>query len=198
MVSILRWFLSRSLARAQARHQTALGLLAQTRSGGRTVISSADSVLIEELRKKHAGDDTANFGVSDFLAAFGSPVDAVMYLRLFWPEFIRFKGMVFRQEALEDEDDRRRVREALRRYAGDKTRTERSFNLVEVPCGLFSRGAAESSDEVDRFLVEKLVELWKCRLAVKFPEQEFVVEAVPPEENAGERGVTFYTRLSQA
>lgn len=158
------------------------------------MISQGDSVLIDELRGKYAGHDTTNFGVSDFLAAFGSPVDAVMYLRLFWPEFIRFEGVVFRQETLEDEDDRREVREGLRRYAGDKTRTEQSFNLVEVPCGVFSRGAAESSDEVDRFLVEKLVELWKCRLAVAFPNQEFVVEAIPPEENAGERGVTFYTR----
>lgn len=158
--------------------------------------SSGDSVLIEELTRKHAGDDTTNFGVSDFLAAFGSPVDALMYLRLFWPEFIRFEGMVFRQETLEDEDDRRRVREALSRYAGDKARTEQSFNIVDVPCGVFSSAGAGSSDEVDRFLVEKLVELWKCRLAVTFPEQEFVVEAVPPEENAGERGVTFYTRLS--
>lgn len=152
-----------------------------------------DLILIGELRKKYAGHDTTNFNIADFLGAFGSPVDAVMYLRLFWPEFIRFEGMVFLKETIEDEDDRRRVREGLKRYGGDKPRTEQSFNLVEVPCGIFSRGAAESSDEVDRFLVEKLVELWKCRLAVEFPEQEFVVEAIPPEENAGERGVTFYT-----
>lgn len=155
-------------------------------------------LILDALQSKYAGHDTANFGISDFLAAFGSPVDAVMYLRLFWPEFIRFEGMVFRQETVEDEDDRRRVREALIRYAGDKTRTEQSFNLIEVPCGVFSRGAAESGDELDRFLAEKLVELWKCRLALAFPEQEFIVEAVPPEENAGERGVTFYTRPSQA
>ena len=159
--------------------------------------SSGDSVLIEELRRKHACDDTANFGVSDFLAAFGSPVHAVLYLRMFWPEFIHFEGMVFRRETLEDEDDRRRIREALSHNAGDKAMTEQSFNLVEVPCGLFSRYGHESSDEVDRFLVENLVELWKCRLAITFPDQEFVVEAVPPEENAGEWGVTFYTRLNQ-
>jgi len=162
------------------------------------VISHEDSVLIDELRRKHAGHDTTNFGVSDFLAAFGSPVDAVMYLRLFWPKFIRFEGMVFRQETLEDDDDRRRVSEALSRYAGDRTRTEQSFNLVEVPCGVFSHGASESSDEVDRFLVEKLAELWKCRLTVAFPGQDFVVEVVLPEENAGERGVTFYTRPRRA
>ena len=49
------------------------------------------------LSKKYSGHDTTNFGVSDFLAAFGSPVDALLYLRLFWPEFVCFEGMVFRQ-----------------------------------------------------------------------------------------------------
>ena len=157
------------------------------------MISSGDEALIEELRRKYAGYDTRNFGVSDFLAAFGSPIDAVMYLRLFWPEFIRFDGMVFRRETIEDEEDQRRVREALRRCGGDRTRTEQSCNLVDVPCGVFSRGAAESSEEIDTFLVDKLVELWHCRLALKFSGRTFVVEAIPPEENAGEWAVTFYT-----
>jgi len=162
------------------------------------MIAEGDSILVDELRKKHAGHDTTNFGVSDFLAAFGSPVDAVMYLRLFWPRFIRFEGMVFRQETLEDDDDQRRVRGALSRYAGDRTRTEQSFNLVEVPSGVFSRRASESSDEVDEFLAERLVELWAHRLAAAFPEEEFVVETVPAEETGGERGVVFYTRRCDA
>jgi len=157
------------------------------------VSSCDDSFLIELLKKRYAGHDTANFGAADFLAAFGCPADAAMYVSLFWPAFIRFEGMVFRKATVEDEDDRRRIREALRRSGGDRLGTEKSFNLVEVPCGIFSRGATETNDEVDRFLVETLVEMWKCRLGLVFPESEFVVEAVPPEENAGEWGVTFYT-----
>lgn len=155
---------------------------------------SRDSYLVEVLRRKHADADTTNLGVSDFLWAFGSPVDAMMYLRLFWPDFVQFEGMVFRSESLEDEEDRRLIREGLKRCAGDKTETEKSFNIVEVPTSLFGRGAAESSDELDTLLTEKIVELWSCRLAFMFPRQEFVVEAVPPEENCGELGVTFYTR----
>ena len=162
------------------------------------MIPEGDSIFIDELRKRHADHDTANFGVSDFLAAFGSPVDAVAYLRLFWPEFIRFEGMVFRQETLEDDDDRRRVREALGRYAGDQTRTEQSFNLVEVPSGVFSRLASESSDEVDQFLAEKLVEMWAHRLTAAFPEEKFVVETISAEETGGERSVVFYTRRGDA
>jgi hypothetical protein len=30
-----------------------------------------------------------------------------------------------------------------------------------------------------------------------FPERRFVVEAVPPEENGGERAVLFYTRRNK-
>jgi hypothetical protein len=151
------------------------------------------SFLLDALRKKYADHDTTRFGIADFLGAFGSPVDAIMYLRLFWPEFIRFEGMVFRQETLEDEDDRRRVREVLGEYAGNRSRTERTFNIIEVPYGVFSRGG-ESEDEIDEFLVQNLMELWKYRLAASLPELEFTVEAVSPETNAGERAVTFYAR----
>lgn len=152
-----------------------------------------DSVFIDLLKKRYAGHDSTNFGVSDFLAAFGSPLEAVMYLRLCWPEFIQFEGMVFRQELLEDEVDRQRIRAGLIHFTGDKSKTEKDFNLVEVPAGLFSKSEFESSDEVDEFLVEKLVEIWKCRLTLVFPCREFVVEAIPPEQNAGEWGVTFYS-----
>jgi hypothetical protein len=161
------------------------------------MISYDDPVVIESLDRKYAGHDTTNFTTEDFLAAFGSPVDAMMYVSLFWPEFIPFEGMVFRKGTVEDEDDRRRIREELSRSGGDKLGTEESFNLVEVPCGIFSRGAAESSAEVDRVLVEKIVEMWKCRLALEFPEKEFIVQAILPEENAGEWGVTFYTHPGQ-
>lgn len=160
--------------------------------------SRGDSLLIDELRRKHTSHDTTNFGVSDFLSAFGSPVNAVMYLRLFWPEFVCFEGMVFRQDVLEDDEDRHRALEALDRYGGDKTMTEQSFNLVDIPCGVFSRHAHESSDDIDEYLVGKLVELWTHRLAVWSPERKFIVEAVPPEENDGERGVVFYTNRGYA
>ena len=149
------------------------------------------------LSKKHSGHDTTNFGVSDFLAAFGSPVDALMYLRLFWPEFVCFEGMVFRQETLEDQEDREQVRGALRQYAGDRTKTEQAFNLVEVPSGLFSSFASESSDELDELLAQKLVELWAHRLLVAFPQEEFVVETVSAAATGGELGVVFYTRRGE-
>ena len=157
------------------------------------MMCKGDSLLIGELKRRYSNHDTADFGVSDFLSAFGSPVDAVMYLRLFWPELVCYEDMVFRQEVLEDDEDRKRVLEALSRYGGDKTETERSFNMVDIPCGVFSRLGHESSDCIDEYLVGKLVELWTHRLRASFPDRSFVVEALLPEENGGERGVVFYT-----
>ena len=86
----------------------------------------------------------------DFVAAFGSPLQALMYSRLFWPEFVKIGGMVFLKESMEYEDDRRRLADALEHYEGDLTRTEQSFNLLEVPSGLFTRyEALDETTEVE-------------------------------------------------
>ena len=159
---------------------------------------TSQRVLVDELERKYAGHDTQNFYVWDFLAAFGSPVDAVMYLGLFWPNFVSFEGMVFREETLEDDEDRQQVRDALNRYAGGRTKTEQAFNLVEVPSGVFSSNAAESSDQTDEYLAGKLVELWSHRLAATFPSEEFVVKTLSADETGGETGVIFYMRRSDA
>jgi hypothetical protein len=149
--------------------------------------------LLSELKEKHRESDTTGFDVLDFLGAYGSPLDALMYMGLLWPQFTEFEGMIFRQETLEDEEDRTRVLEALRRYGGDESKTERSFNILDVPCGAFSRFAHESSDELDRLLAEGLVEMWQCRLAMLFPHRTFLVEMVDPKENGGDRAILFYT-----
>ncbi len=155
----------------------------------------SDARLIAELKAKYPAY-TAGFGLGDFVATFGSPLEAAMYAGLFWPSFVVWEGMVFRKDMLEDEDDRERVRDALARYGGDLTETEKSCNLVEVPCGLFSRRAAESSASVDEILTGLLVEMWGQRLAQCFPMDIHCVEAVDPTENAGEWAVTFFRRRS--
>lgn len=155
-----------------------------------------DALIVGELKRKYIANDTSNFGVSDFLAAFGSPLDTMMYLRLLWPEFLLFEGMVFRCETLEDDEDKRRVHDTLNRYSMDRTKTEKSFNIVEIPSGVFSSNSSESSDEIDDLLAEKLVELWSYRLALTFPDKDFVVKTMGAEETGGERGVIFYTRRS--
>ena len=45
-----------------------------------------EKLILEKLKKKYKEKDTTNFNISDFIYAVGSPLDAIMYLKLFWPD----------------------------------------------------------------------------------------------------------------
>ncbi len=151
-----------------------------------------ENFLIEHLHKVYSKHDTSNFNILDFMSAFGSPLDALVYSRLFWPEFIEFKEMIFLKESIADEDDKHKIAETLKRYGGDKTKTEQSFNLIEVPSGLFSHGLGDTTEEEDRWLAEQLSEMWLRRLQFLYTNRKFEVMVLDPEETGGEVGVIFY------
>jgi hypothetical protein len=50
--------------------------------------------LIKRLSTLYAEEDTTNFNVLDYVYVFGSPLQALMYSKLFWPEFIEIEDMV--------------------------------------------------------------------------------------------------------
>ena len=108
--------------------------------------------LLQRLSLKYSDHDTTNFNVLDYVSAMGSPLDARMYAKLFWPEFIEVHGMVFLQETLEDDADVAKLADALNSPGHDLSEIERSFNLVEVPSGLFAQSLAESTVEEDQLL----------------------------------------------
>jgi len=51
--------------------------------------------LIKRLSTLYAEKDTTNFNALDYVYAVGSPLQALMYSKLFWPEFIEIEDMVF-------------------------------------------------------------------------------------------------------
>ncbi len=153
-----------------------------------------DDHLLKRLRQLHRDPDTTNFDVLDFVAAFGSPLEALMYSRLFWPEFVEVAGMIFLKGSVEDEEDRRRLADALKRYGGDRARTEQAFNLVEVPSLLFTTRKGETTEDEDRWLAQRLAVMWRACLRHGYPDRDFVVEVLDPEETGGEVGVIFYQR----
>ena len=57
------------------------------------------------------GETFSGFTVYDVVHAKGSPLDAVMYAHLFWPEFVTVDDMTFLPFTVEDEADQARVRE---------------------------------------------------------------------------------------
>lgn len=152
--------------------------------------------LLSAFRTKYKDQDSAGFNYLDFLHAQGSPFNALFYSQLFWPEFVEIDGMVFLQDIIEDSEDRKRLNEALVRYKGDKTKTEQAFNLVELP-SLFGKNISETTDEEDAFLAERLTEMWRCKLALDFPNREFLVETVSAKETGGEIAIVFHTIRSE-
>ena len=150
-----------------------------------------DEDLFGYLQKKCKNKDTSGFNFFDFLHIQGSPLDALFYSRLFWPKFIEINGMVFLKETVED-DDKGRLYETLQYYNGDKTETEKSYNLIEVP-SLFGKNLDETSDDEDFILANRLAEMWYQRLQTVFPDRNFTVKILSAEETGGEVGVIFYT-----
>jgi hypothetical protein len=102
--------------------------------------------LVKQLTEHYVAHDTTQFGIFDFLFAFGSPLEAATYARLFWPDFLVLDEMVFLASVIEDDSDVERVRNALANSGMDRPTIEKSFNSLEIPSGIFGRRAEESSD----------------------------------------------------
>ncbi len=150
-----------------------------------------DNELSARLRERFKDHDTSGFNAADFLGPFGSILEALMYSKLFWPEFVEYRGLVLRAECVEDDDDRRRIDQTLESHEGEISSSERDFNALEIPSGVFGKRMAESTDAEDRALAGLLKRMWSFRLEEAFPQQGFVVEIMEPSETGGEIAVTF-------
>jgi hypothetical protein len=131
--------------------------------------------LISHLKELHAKADTSNFEVLDFVSAFGNPLDALAYSYLFWPDFVEFEGMIFHQSCIEDGEARYAIRAALSKVSSRKE-VEQSFNQFLIPNAFFAAGLSTMTEEENMYLAERLVEIWKIRLAVLFPSKKCIVE----------------------
>lgn len=147
--------------------------------------------LITHLQEYFERENTRNFSVLDFVGAFGSPLLAIGYSKLFWPQFCAFEDMIFLADSIEDAEAKRRVKKCLHE-SWDKQEIEKSFSLCEIPEYFFNKNLGDTYDEEDEYLAEILTQMWGCKLAKDFPSRTFNVEIVPPEENGGNLAITFY------
>lgn len=129
------------------------------------------------------------FTVYDLLHANGSPLEALIYAHLFWPQFTAVDDMTFLPFIVEDEKDKERVLQRLQSLS-DKSRVEQEFNRIEV-ASLFGRRRGETTVEDDERLAEYLVKVWASKLNADFPQKRFCVQLVEPAEDQ-EVGVTLY------
>ncbi len=145
----------------------------------------------EDYKKSYPDSDMANFDIMDFIHAFGSSLYALMYSRIFWPEFVIIDDMFFLKETIQDEHDRTRLKNALDACKGNKQEIEESFNFIEIPY-CFSVSIPDTTDKEDDILVRRIAEMWRARLAMVFPDRSFKVDIIEPEESGSVVSLTFY------
>ena len=153
-----------------------------------------NSLLIEHLKEFYSKEDTRNFNVLNFVGAYGSPLLALAYAKLFWADFVEFKEMIFLADNL-SEDAKEKIEELLDNNYKNKE-IEKSFNLIEVPSGIFGKNAGDTYDEEDYQLAEILKQIWACKLEIDFPTKEFQIEVLSPEDTGGEVGIAFFQKTA--
>ncbi len=151
-----------------------------------------NALLVEHLKEFYSDEDTRNFNVLDFVGAFGSPLLAIAYSKLFWADFIEFREMVFLSENF-NEDVKKKIGELLENNS-IKQDIEKSFNLFEVPSSFFGKNSGDTYDGEDYQLAEILKQSWRCKLEKDFPSKEFKVEILSADTTGGEVGVIFYQK----
>jgi hypothetical protein len=154
----------------------------------RRVTNITDDDLIE--RARHVWREPfANFTVYDLLHAKGSPLEALLYAKLFWPEFRRLLDMTFLPFVVEDEADEQRIMTALE-LLEDRSRVEERFNRVEIG-PLFGRRRGETSVEHDALLAQYLGATWSAKLGSDYPARRFCVRITGPEDGS-DIAITIY------
>jgi hypothetical protein len=148
-----------------------------------------DDMLLHALQRGFLGS-TAGFGPLDYIHARGSPLDAWMYTRLFWPDFVEMDDMVFLKGELADAADLERVRAALRAFGGDKRKTQESLNTVEIAY-LFGQRRGELTVSEYAELVQIIATMWRSRLEVSFPNRQTQVVVIPRDESQ-EAAIAFF------
>ncbi len=152
-----------------------------------------DEDLLAYLRRRFPSAEAEIYNVLDFVYRYGSALEALMYSRLFWPEFVEIEGMVFLKEVVEDPKVCEAIRDYLQR-TGDRTEVERSFNEKIVTTELLGKDLTGTTDDQIDWIEERLCEMWKARLSSLYPDCRFKVEVtdLDPADPEGETAITFY------
>jgi hypothetical protein len=147
-----------------------------------------DKQLSHDLSGRIGVDQALKLNTLDFISQHGSVLDALMYSRLFWLEFVEIDDMIFLKEVVEDETDRKCLTEMLDSYSGDKSLAEESLNLLYLRDEI---GDGDATDEQVLALSERIESIWRARLLLAYPGRRFEVQ-VQFEDDKGDLAVTFY------
>ena len=143
-----------------------------------------------QYRAKYDGADPAGFTALDLVGALGSVGNALLYSRLFWPEFIEVDGMVFLKDFADDlggPDGIRKMRSDL----GGEQSIEKSVNNFDVNLS-FPNHPEENAEGDDLLLANQLAKMWSLRLQQLYTTRRFRVEV---NEDNGSPCVYFFEEV---
>lgn len=133
-------------------------------------------------------EGTEGFDSEDFLHCFGKTNDAILYSALFLPEIEEFCGRIVLSQALSCPEARKRFISTAKSDDPDRQEGIGSFNWLEVGYLFADRSSSEEEDEC---LAVIIAECWGNLLKGRYPERQFVVSVIPPEETGSTVGVGF-------
>ncbi len=140
-----------------------------------------------QYRANYDGADPAGFTALDFVGALGSVGNALLYSRLFWPEFIEVDGMVFLKDFVDDLGGPEGIRK-MRDDPGRGQSVQESINNFDVNLS-FPNHPEENAEGDDLLLANQLAKMWSLRLQQLYPHRSFQVEA---NEDDGSPCVRFF------
>jgi hypothetical protein len=152
--------------------------------------------VIAHIRSHYSDDDKGDFDVADLIFRHGSVIEAIMYSRLFWPDFTETQGCVVLKDRIDTEEAKARWSKAISENM-DLSEVEESFNLVELPSDALSR-LEDATDEQVEHLAGCLVIMWRGKLQLEYPNRAFVVRALSPDETGGDVGITFCQKRARS
>lgn len=126
------------------------------------------------------------FSALDFTHAYGSVAGALLYLPIFWPDFLVVDDSIILDSG--DKDLSSCFRTAKESWTKGLEQLEETFNWREVPY-LFSQASA--TQEQSEILARAIAEMWRMRLQGLFPQKTFLVKVLSSTDTGGEIGVGF-------
>ncbi|MEI9814646.1 MAG: hypothetical protein WDO18_19275 [Acidobacteriota bacterium] len=109
----------------------------------------------------------------DFIGALGSVHDALLYSKLFVPDFIEIDDMVFLADVLTDSGGEPEVKRLLKDLR-DPREVEATLNYFDLALNLPNR-LNEMVDGDDRLLAGQIATAWRSRLRDLYPTKTFFV-----------------------
>jgi len=155
-------------------------------AGAGQSISTSSSGLLHRLHRYFS--TSADRDLNDFLFEYGNVQSALLYARLFVPEFKLVAGRVILDDGNAPEAYAKAITESL---SGEVDPD--SFNWIEV-FYLFAEsdtGIDPHHYDDDHVLAELIAEAWRGRLLSLFPDRKFVVEVMSPDVTGSVVGVGF-------